>query len=111
MTPDELTASGLQYALDGAVATITLDRPHVRNAQTPTMWRALAGIGREIPDEVRVVLVRGAGHSFSAGLDRAMLDPAGAGDGAETVVSLLALSDDDLSDDHRRTAAGVHVPA
>ena len=76
MTPDELAAAGLRYAVDGAVATITLDRPEVRNAQTPTMWRALAAIGREIPDEVRVVVVRGAGQSFSAGLDRAMLDPA-----------------------------------
>ncbi len=59
MTPDELTAAGLQYAVDGVVATITLDRPQVRNAQTPTMWRALAAIGREIPDEVRVVVVQG----------------------------------------------------
>jgi len=97
MTPDELTAAGLQYSLDGVVATITLDRPQVRNAQTPAMWRALAVLGREIPGEVRVVLVRGAGHSFSAGLDRAMLDPAGAGDGAESIVSLLALPDDELS--------------
>jgi enoyl-CoA hydratase/carnithine racemase len=97
MTPDQLSAAGLQYAVDGTVATITLDRPQVRNAQTPTMWRALAALGREIPDEVRVVLVRGAGHSFSAGLDRAMLDPAGATDGAESIVSLLALPDDELS--------------
>ena len=96
MTPDELAAAGLQYAVDGAVATITLDRPEVRNAQTPTMWRALAAVGRAIPDDVRVVLVRGAGHSFSAGLDRAMLDPAG-GDGAESVAGLLRLSDDEMS--------------
>ena len=97
MTPDELAAAGLQYAVDGAVATITLDRPDVRNAQTPTMWRALAAIGREIPDDVRVVLVRGAGQSFSAGLDRAMLDPNGPGDGTESVAGLVALSDDEMS--------------
>jgi len=96
MTPDELAAAGLRYAVDGAVATITLDRPEVRNAQTPTMWRALAAIGRAIPDEVRVVVVRGAGKSFSAGLDTAMLDPSG-GDGRESVVGLLALSDDEMS--------------
>ena len=96
MTPDELAAAGLQYDVDGAVATITLHRPEVRNAQTPTMWRALAGIGREIPDDVRVVLVRGSGHSFSAGLDRAMLDPSG-GDGSESVAGLLSLSDDEMS--------------
>jgi enoyl-CoA hydratase/carnithine racemase len=96
MTPDELASAGLQYSVDGAVATITLDRPDVRNAQTPTMWRALAAIGREIPDDVRVVVVKGAGHSFSAGLDRAMLDPGG-GDGTESVSGLLALSDEEMS--------------
>ncbi|MFC6285163.1 enoyl-CoA hydratase/isomerase family protein [Nocardioides sp. GCM10027113] len=96
MTPEELAAAGLRYAVDGAVATITLDRPEVRNAQTPTMWRALAQLAREIPDEVRVVVVRGSGHSFSAGLDRAMLDPTGGGS-HESVADLLRLSDEEMS--------------
>ena len=96
MTPEDLASAGLQYAVDGAVATITLHRPEVRNAQTPTMWRALAQIGREIPDGVRVVLVKGSGHSFSAGLDRAMLNPSG-GDGSESVAGLLTLSDQEMS--------------
>lgn len=96
MTPDALVAAGLQYAVAGPVATITLHRPEVRNAQTPTMWRALAEIGRELPDEVRVVLVKGSGHSFSAGLDRSMLDPSG-GDGSESVAGLLTLSDEQVS--------------
>ena len=96
MTPDELDTAGLRFAVDGEVATVTLHRPERRNAQTPTMWRALAAVGREIPDDVRVVLVRGAGSSFSAGLDTAMLDPTG-GDGRESVAGLLALSDDEMS--------------
>jgi enoyl-CoA hydratase/carnithine racemase len=96
MTPDELAAAGLRFDVEGATATITLDRPEVRNAQTPTMWRTLAAIGREIPDDVRVVLVRGEGSSFSAGLDRAMLAPGG-GDGQETVADLLAQSDEEFS--------------
>jgi len=53
----------------GTVATITLDRPRRRNAMTPGMWRGLAGIGRALPPEVRVVVIRGAGQSFSAGID------------------------------------------
>jgi enoyl-CoA hydratase/carnithine racemase len=97
MTPEDLAAAGLRYAVDGPVATITLDRPEVRNAQTPLMWRTLAAIGDEIPDEVRVVLLRGAGRSFSAGLDRAMLDPAGAGEGVESVAAMLSLADDEMS--------------
>ena len=97
MTPDELAAAGLRYAVDGAVATITLDRPEVRNAQTPTMWRALAAIGREIPDEVRVVVVRGAGKSFSAGLDTRDARPGRRVTVASRSSRLLALSDDEMS--------------
>ena len=97
MTPEDLATAGLQYAVDGSVATITLDRPDVRNAQTPTMWRALATLGEQLPDDVRVVVVRGAGATFSAGLDRAMLDPRG-GDGQESVAGLLALADQAMAD-------------
>ena len=97
MDSETLARVGLTYAVEGPVATVTLDRPEVRNAQTPAMWRALARLGREIPDEVRVVVVRGNGHSFSAGLDRAMLDPTRAVDGEETVAGLLALSDEEVS--------------
>lgn len=97
MDPQTLESAGLLYDLSGPVATITLHRPQVRNAQTPAMWRALAAIGREIPDEVRVVVVRGAGHSFSAGLDRAMLDPTNT-DGPETVAGLLSRPDEEVSD-------------
>lgn len=95
MTLPDLVAVGLEYSVDGPVATITLNRPDVRNAQTPAMWRALADIGRQIPDEVRVVVVTGNGPTFSAGLDRAMLDPATRGQ--ESVIGLLALSDEEVS--------------
>ena len=98
MTPEELDEAGLRYDVSGVVATVTLDRPHVRNAQTPRMWRTLAAIGEEIPDDVRVVVLRGAGQSFSAGLDRAMLDPAGTPDGAESVAALLSQPDDRISE-------------
>lgn len=98
MTPDELAAVGLEFSLDGPVATISLNRPDVRNAQTPAMWRALAELGDGLGDDVRIVLVKGVGHSFSAGLDRTMLDPRGAADGVETVAQLLALSDQQIID-------------
>jgi enoyl-CoA hydratase/carnithine racemase len=60
---------------DGAVLTVTLDRPDRLNAQTPETWAALADVGRSLPDDVRVVVVRGAGRSFSTGLDRSLFDP------------------------------------
>jgi enoyl-CoA hydratase/carnithine racemase len=62
----------VRTARDGAVLTVTLDRPDQLNAQTPATWAALAQIGRSLDDGVRVVVVRGAGRSFSAGLDRSL---------------------------------------
>jgi enoyl-CoA hydratase/carnithine racemase len=94
MTPEELQSAGLRYQVDDGVATITLDRPEVRNAQTPAMWRALARLGEEIPDDVAVVVVRGEGEAFSSGLDRRVLEPEG---GEETITALLAQSDEQLS--------------
>lgn len=96
MTRDELAQVGLRLDIDGPVATVTLDRPDVRNAQTPAMWLALAEVGRTLPEDVRVVVVTGEGEHFSAGLDRRMLDPTTSGE--ESVVGLLALSDAEAAD-------------
>jgi enoyl-CoA hydratase/carnithine racemase len=92
LSADEITDAGLHLDLSDAVATVTLSRPDKRNAQTPAMWHALAAIGETLPEMTRVVVVRGAGHSFSAGLDRSMLDP-GTGD----VARLLQESDEGIS--------------
>jgi enoyl-CoA hydratase/carnithine racemase len=73
---DALTEAGLLLAVDGDVATVTLNRPERRNAQTPAMWTALAQLGRDLGG-VRVVVLTGAGPSFSAGLDLAMFTPEG----------------------------------
>jgi enoyl-CoA hydratase/carnithine racemase len=74
LTPDaaELAAAGLDLDVSGDLATVTLNRPERRNAMTPGMWHALARIGAAIPAEVRVVIVRGAGPSFCAGIDLRM---------------------------------------
>jgi len=52
---------------------ITLDRPDRLNSQTPVMWEELIRVRRELPATVRVVVSRGAGRAFSAGLDRSLL--------------------------------------
>ena len=97
MTPESLAAVGLHHEQTGPVASITLDRPDVRNAQTPAMWRGLAELGASLPEETRVVVVRGAGHSFSAGLDRSMLDPGAAAEGVESVAGLLTMGDEEMA--------------
>jgi len=63
------SASGVRLDRAGAVATVTLCRPDVLNAQTPAMWAELRRIAQELPGDVRVVIVRGEGRAFSAGLD------------------------------------------
>lgn len=63
---------------DGPVATVTLRRPDVLNAQTPAMWEAMRQIGRDLPGDVRVVVVRGQGRAFSAGLDTSLVRELGA---------------------------------
>jgi enoyl-CoA hydratase/carnithine racemase len=60
---------------DGAVLTVTLDRPDTLNAQTPATWAALSAVGSSLDDGIRVVVVRGAGRAFSAGLDRSLFSP------------------------------------
>jgi enoyl-CoA hydratase/carnithine racemase len=62
----------VRTAREGAVLTVTLDRADQLNAQTPATWAALRAVGEELDDDVRVVVVRGAGRSFSAGLDRSL---------------------------------------
>jgi len=85
----DLAEAGLEYAVDGAVATITLNRPDVRNAQHPAMWAGMVEILESLGDEVRIVVVRGAGGTFSAGLDLSLLG---------TMVGLAEQSDQEIID-------------
>ena len=77
MTERRYDEGGVQLTIAGALATITLDRPDALNAQTPHTWAALREIGQTLSPDVRVVVIRGTGRAFSAGLDRRMLAPGG----------------------------------
>jgi enoyl-CoA hydratase/carnithine racemase len=63
--------AGVRVEVDGPIATVTLDRPTVLNAQTPRTWTALRDIGSALSAGIRVVVLRGEGRAFSAGLDLA----------------------------------------
>jgi enoyl-CoA hydratase/carnithine racemase len=65
----------LQVDLDGAVATVTLNRPDRANAMSAAMWPELRAAMRwaDETDAVRVAILRGAGRHFTAGIDLAML--------------------------------------
>ena len=73
----------VRWDLDGAVATITLNRPQARNALTAELKTALLGALRQAASspQVRAVLITGAGRAFCAGQElrehAELLDAAG----------------------------------
>ncbi|MGH3322398.1 MAG: enoyl-CoA hydratase/isomerase family protein [Streptosporangiaceae bacterium] len=90
-----LAVAGLRLDVDDEVATITLDRPERRNAQTPATWHGLGRIARELPAHTRIVVVRGAGPTFSSGLDVRMLSPEGA-PGEDSLLDLAGRPDHEV---------------
>lgn len=72
-----LERGGLRLSVQPPIMRVTLARPDNRNAQTPATWRALAAVGESLSDDVRLVVLDAEGPSFSAGLDRRMLDGTG----------------------------------
>ncbi|MEV6300812.1 enoyl-CoA hydratase/isomerase family protein [Actinoplanes sp. NPDC051861] len=92
--PDASDEVGVRYEQDGPVATVTLCRPDVLNAQTPAMWTELGNISRKLAGDVRVVIVRGEGRAFSAGLDLS----AARGDGDSSLARLAQLSASECAD-------------
>ncbi len=70
--------SQIVYEVSNRILTITLNRPERLNAFTPVMCKELVdAFGRaDADDDVRVVIVTGAGRAFCAGAD---LDPKSGG--------------------------------
>lgn len=65
----------VQYTTEGRVATLTLNRPDKRNALSHELVAALrkALVRAADDEEIRVVVLTGAGNAFSAGADLAAL--------------------------------------
>ena len=66
-----MTFEHLLYEVDEPVATITLNRPKALNSLTQPLWRELGQALKqaEADEDVRVVVLTGAGRSFCAGYD------------------------------------------
>lgn len=67
----ESSYTEVRLDVDAGVATITLDRPDKLNAFTPTMARELLAAfdATDADEDVRVVVLTGAGRGFCAGAD------------------------------------------
>ena len=61
----------LSIDINEGVCLLTLDRPEVHNAMNLTMFMELSAAARELEanDDVKVIVLTGAGKSFSSGLD------------------------------------------
>lgn len=66
-----MQATTLLYDVDGAIATITLNRPERLNTIVPPMPEEFEQAVRTatLDDAVKVIVLRGAGRSFCAGYD------------------------------------------
>jgi enoyl-CoA hydratase/carnithine racemase len=94
--------AGLRLSVDGAVAQLVLDRPEVLNALSVELLDGLVEVCRFIDEqpEIRVVILTGAGRTFSAGADLDTIErlradgpgarhAAGAGERAATAIESL----------------------
>src|SRR5690348_4594741 len=80
----------VHYAVEGAVATITLDSQHNRNALSRQLVSELFERLQQANDDagVKVVLVRQAGPVFCSGADMSEATADGMEEGAQRIVAL-----------------------
>lgn len=71
MSEQTQTADVVLYEVRDGIATVTMNRPRYHNAQNSKMTYALDAAFRQAvdDDEVKVIVLRGAGKNFSAGHD------------------------------------------
>ena len=86
--PPDQTADPALLAIDGAVATITLNRPASFNSIDLAIAKRLERIAAEVEasDEIKVLVIEGAGRAFCAGGD---LQTIGAATASDTVAPVV----------------------
>ena len=88
------TSPGLRCAVDGEIATITIDHPAKRNAMTADMYSEFPPLLTKLEADpaVRVVILTGQGSTFCAGADISDLGRIGQGDQDLTIAAEEALA-------------------
>jgi enoyl-CoA hydratase/carnithine racemase len=87
---DDATAELVRLAVDGPLATLTLDSPHNRNALSARLVTDLVGHLSAAGEDpaVRVVLIRSSGRVFCSGADLSEATSGGMAQGARAIVAL-----------------------
>jgi len=67
----ELGGENVKIEFEDGIAWVTLNRPEKRNAMSPALNREMMGVldALEVDDRCKVLVLTGAGDSFSAGMD------------------------------------------
>ena len=75
MSPETAPYENILYQVEDGIAIITLNRPDRLNAYTPAMGNEVVEAFRSARDDedVRVILLTGAGRAFCAGVDLEVL--------------------------------------
>jgi len=86
-----LTADPALLRIEGAIATITLNRPEAFNSVNLAIAKKLEQLAAEVEgnDDVRVLVIEGEGRAFSAGGDLQTIGAAAAADNIAPVVGEL----------------------
>ena len=100
----------LQVEVDGRIGRVTLNRPEKLNALSRLLMSEIVQLGSwlKLREDIRVIIVAGAGRSFSAGFDLNDFSSASAGESPRQAADLGRLATDALTDVPQLTIAAVH---
>ena len=87
---------------------LTLSLPERHNAQTRALWAALRAVRRRVPGSVRAVVLRGAGPSFSSGIELSLLRQLVAEGVTDEVIAFVQEAFDWSSDNAFVSVAALH---
>lgn len=99
----------LLVELDGRVGRVTLNRPDKLNALSRQLMNEIVQLGAwlKLREDIRVVIVTGAGRSFSAGFDLNDFSSASAGESPRQAADLGRLATEALTNVPQLTIAAV----
>ncbi len=100
----------LLVVVDGRIGRVTLNRPDKLNALSRQLMSEIVELGAwlKLREDIRVVILSGAGRSFSAGFDLNDFSSASAGESPRIAADLGRLATNALTDVPQLTIAAVH---
>ena len=100
----------LLVKVEGRIARVTLNRPEKLNSLSRQLMSEIVQLGAwlKLREDIRVVIVSGAGRSFCAGFDLNDFSSASAGESPRQAADLGRLATNALTDVPQLTIAAVH---